>query len=372
MTQTDRANDIQRQPPTTEILDVAAFPGAVCVRPLSVDDAAEVARLINARERRITGTEPATDDDWRMMLTWPGVNPADDTRGLFDSEGDLVAFTFAALPAAPYTNGSFEVGVDDSLFPSGPDSGPGPNPTRRRCEEALISWALSTLRGRIPMAPADARVIAGTDVSDADTDRKHTLEGCGLSLNRYFLRMRIDFDGPPKVLDLPKEIEVRTLAEGADFRSIVLASDEAFADHYGHVSRDEKTLFEIWEHRRTSNHYDPSMWYVAYAGREVAAVCICSPHDDEDPTKGYVHNLGVRRPWRQQGLAAALLSRAFAEFFLRGKAGAALHVDAQSLTGATRLYERVGMREERRSAYYEIVLRDGRETRTMEAPASPG
>jgi ribosomal protein S18 acetylase RimI-like enzyme len=53
---------------------------------------------------------------------------------------------------------------------------------------------------------------------------------------------------------------------------------------------------------------------------------------------------GVRRPWRRRGLGLALLRRAFGEFQRRGERLVQLGVDAASPTGATRLYERVGMR----------------------------
>jgi hypothetical protein len=42
-----------------------------------------------------------------------------------------------------------------------------------------------------------------------------------------------------------------------------------------------------------------------------------------------------------------------------------LGVDAQSLTGATRLYERAGMRVVRESREYELLIRDGRDLRTL-------
>ena len=51
----------------------------------------------------------------------------------------------------------------------------------------------------------------------------------------------------------------------------------------------------------------------------------------------------MRPAWRGQGLAKVLLYRTFAEFFLRGFQVVKLDVDAQNETGATHLYERVGM-----------------------------
>jgi mycothiol synthase len=72
-----------------------------------------------------------------------------------------------------------------------------------------------------------------------------------------------------------------------------------------------------------------------------------------------VSELAVRCPWRRQGLGLALLRRAFAEFYSRGRRKVALAVDSQSLTGATRLYERAGMRDERLYSVYRKELRSG-------------
>jgi ribosomal protein S18 acetylase RimI-like enzyme len=61
----------------------------------------------------------------------------------------------------------------------------------------------------------------------------------------------------------------------------------------------------------------------------------------------------VLRPWRRRGLGRALLLQAFAAFRERGLARAALGVDAESLTGANRLYESAGMHVAARFDIYE-------------------
>ncbi len=61
---------------------------------------------------------------------------------------------------------------------------------------------------------------------------------------------------------------------------------------------------------------------------------------------GWVNLLGVRRPWRRRGVALALLQHSFREFYARDRRKVGLGVDAQSLTGATRLYEKAGMRSD--------------------------
>jgi ribosomal protein S18 acetylase RimI-like enzyme len=91
----------------------------------------------------------------------------------------------------------------------------------------------------------------------------------------------------------------------------------------------------------------------------MVANCWCTGNHEGDDMVGYVQSLGVRKPWRGRGIARNLLLHAFGEFRRRGKRGAALDADAHSLTGATRLYESVGMREVHRNAVYVKELRSG-------------
>jgi ribosomal protein S18 acetylase RimI-like enzyme len=114
--------------------------------------------------------------------------------------------------------------------------------------------------------------------------------------------------------------------------------------------------------------YDPSLWFVAMAGDRIAGFSLCYPSTDEDPELAWLQTLGVLRPWRKQGLGLALLHHTFGEFYRRGINKVGLGVDATSLTGATRLYERAGMHIHRQYNTYARVLRDGVElgTQTLE------
>jgi ribosomal protein S18 acetylase RimI-like enzyme len=71
---------------------------------------------------------------------------------------------------------------------------------------------------------------------------------------------------------------------------------------------------------------------------------------------GWVDALGVRRAYRGRGLAKALLYRTFGEFHARGVNRISLGVDAQNPTGATKLYESVGMRPELELVTFEKAL----------------
>jgi mycothiol synthase len=75
---------------------------------------------------------------------------------------------------------------------------------------------------------------------------------------------------------------------------------------------------------------------------------------------GWVGILGVLRDWRRRGIGRALLLHSFDEFRRRGLPRAGLGVDAESLTGANRLYESVGMHVVRRLDFFDKQLAPAR------------
>ncbi len=114
----------------------------------------------------------------------------------------------------------------------------------------------------------------------------------------------------------------------------------------------------------TDPFHDPSLWFAAFDGDQMAAICLCDPRIGAREDTALVNILGVRREWRKKGLGLAFLRHAFGEFYRRGIPRAILGVDAGSLTGATRLYERAGMKVERVQNTYAKVLREGKDLTT--------
>ena len=80
-----------------------------------------------------------------------------------------------------------------------------------------------------------------------------------------------------------------------------------------------------------------------------------------DDGSGLAIQLAVLRPWRKRGMGLALLRHTFAAFYQRGICQVGRGVDAQSLTGAQRLYERPGRHSAARFAGYEKGLRAGKD-----------
>jgi GNAT superfamily N-acetyltransferase len=112
--------------------------------------------------------------------------------------------------------------------------------------------------------------------------------------------------------------------------------------------------FEDWQHWLLGDDHDWSL-FLAEADREPAGVALCRPQPTE-PEIGSIRVVGVRRSWRRKGVGRALMLHAFADFRRRGMRGASLGVDAESLTGAQRLYTSVGMHVARESDIFERAL----------------
>ena len=162
---------------------------------------------------------------------------------------------------------------------------------------------------------------------------------------RRFWDMAIELDE-----ELPEPaLEIETFRD-EDAHAFHAALEEAFEDHWEHHA---ETFEEWWSRQRARPGYDPSCWFLIRDGEEIAAVV------RNDPNRlrgGYLGALGVRRPWRGRGYGRALLLYSFREFRLRGMSRATLGVDAANPTGATALYESVGMHVELENLVWERLL----------------
>ena len=211
---------------------------------------------------------------------------------------------------------------------------------RGRPSAELLDWAEARGREKSP------RVLCGGWSTNGELLAE--LERRGFKLIRHSQRMEVDLQNAPADVVLPKGIEMRTYRPG-DGRAFYDTYMESFADSW----EPSQETFEEWSHYLLdAPHFDPGLWLLAHEAGAPAGFAICHRHPGR-PKLGWVRILGVRRPWRRKGLGTALLLRAFAELRARGMTVAGLSVDAESLTGANRLYEDAGMRVAARFDIYE-------------------
>ncbi|MDQ3823257.1 MAG: GNAT family N-acetyltransferase [Actinomycetota bacterium] len=307
---------------------------SVSIRPPR--DPAEVARLVNAASRAEYGSDSYSEDEIRRWFSLPRL---DVQRDMFVAEEAGRPVAYADVGDAGENGEQFW--IDLCLPPDATDA------AGEKLVEAATRRAREIAAGRRP--EGDSRIIAGAASTNERAGR--LLASAGFRLYRQSYRMAIDLDGDLPEPRFPDGIEVRTLQPGEE-RAVFDAVEEAFRDSWDHVPG----VFEQWRHWLMEyESFDADLWWIARDGDEIAGFCLCRPHEGE-PGTGWVSSLGVRRPWRRRGLARALLLRSFHEFARRGFSRVALGVDAESLTGANRLYESAGMRPIRETHMYEKTL----------------
>jgi mycothiol synthase len=183
-----------------------------------------------------------------------------------------------------------------------------------------------------------------------DTAAPPLLTARGYREVRRFWEMTIELDDDPPpepVLDDGLRIELFSTELARAFHA---ALEEAFAEHWEH----QPEPYESWWQRQLAKpDHDPSLWFLVRDGDEVAAV---ARNDPERSGGGWIGALGVRPAWRGRGLAKALLLHSFREFHRRGERRVGLGVDSENATGATHLYESVGMANDSEQVVWEKVL----------------
>lgn len=176
-----------------------------------------------------------------------------------------------------------------------------------------------------------------SSVLEGDSRAWSLFAGLGYRPVRTFREMRVVLEHAPPSPVWPDGLVAAPFDPERDARAFHAAQQEAFADHWESKPRS----FDDWatDHLEAPG-FTPALWTVVSDGDEIAAGVICRP---ELFGAGWVDVLFTRRPWRRRGLGASLLTEAFGKFWAAGQPTVALGVDAESATGAFRLYERMGM-----------------------------
>ncbi len=301
-----------------------AVPAGIAIRPLTAEDIEAAAALLALDEQHSTGCPsklgPSDLTEWLSRAdfevdTW-----------VFEENGRFVGFGWHE----PHNPTAYAAGV---VHPEARGRGLG---------AALVQRAETRAR-----EAGAGRLHYG--VLAADAGAPGLLAAHGFREVRRFSVMMIELDGPPPEPSVPDSLTLETFTE-AGARAFYDALDASFQDHWEHQSRP---FDEWWEMRSSVPDFDSTLWFLVRDGEEVAAVVRNDPNRNGG---GWVGALGVRREWRGKGLGRALLYRTFGEFYDRGVNRISLGVDAENPTGATKLYESVGMTTELEQVVFEKAL----------------
>lgn len=319
------------------------YGGAIGAPP----DLGELVSLIERVDTDVQGSTTITLDTVSTMLGDPHLDPANDVAVIRTAEGALVG---AAMyeQRSPYVHSMTNGWVDPAHVGQGIGS-------------ALVAWARNRAESRIRRAPDEARVTMAFGTNDRNERAKRLFTREGFSIERYFLEMEVVLDTPVKASAKPEGVTVRTMRPEESVDDLSEAVTSAFRDHFGFTERPAEENAARWRQWRTSEMWDDDLVWLAEEGDRIVGVNVSLRFNGAKKDQGYVASLGVLPGWRGRGLARNLLTTSFSEYQRRGMTSVSLHVDADSITGATRLYTGVGMKEVEREVDYELELRPGKD-----------
>lgn len=321
----------------------ATFPG-VRLRPLTIGDAAEVVRLLNLAEQAEPTDSHYDVDDIVEEFNGPGVDLERNSLAV-ERDGQLLAY--AALEfRAP--EGVWMAYVSGSVDPAHRRSGLG---------RFLMGWletAAAAARDRHdPAVTAELKWY----VDDVAASERALAEAVDFVPRRWWYRMRRDLQLPVARVAQPVGVTIRPF-RSEDDEEVRQASNDSFADHWGSMPM---TPAEWNQHVSGNRNFRPDLSLVATdAQGAVIGFSLQAEYLAETAqngfTTGWVDRLGVVRSARKSGVATALLAAALQILTDHGYRRAELNVDADSPTGAGRVYTGVGFEVVDRCTTYQRAL----------------
>ena len=300
------------------------------VRAATLADVSIITDLVRRVSTAAIGVPDGSEDEVRDDLVGPRFDIGRDTALVIGSDGRVVVY------AQAHDEHDDRAFLDVFVSPDFADgmfaelSGAALSGAKNRIGEALSERGAITTTVSAGLYHGELRMLAA-------------YEAAGLSRERVYWRMSIDLelDALPLV-QRTAGVTIRPVDPDDDAvmaQALALRND-SFSEHHGHVDVDFDHYAQAW---RSAAKYDRSAWWFASLDGIAVGLCLGDEAKLEEGA-GYIQTLGVSKSARGRGIARALLLTAFEEYRSRGRQSVQLGVDSINETGATRLYESVGMK----------------------------
>ena len=313
------------------------LPAGYLLRRPEEKDAEAIVALLVACDIADSGYPDSTLEDLQADWTHPRFDRSRDTWTVTGPDRSIVGYAWA-WARVPHVDVQADVHVS-------------PDHRGKGIEFVLLDLLEGRGREHAVGAPAEATPNIAV-FAKAGSSLAAILEARAYARVRTYLRMTIDLKGESPAVPAPEGIEIRPFRMGVDEQAVHASIEESFAEHF----RFAPEPHDEWVSRRTGHpEFNPDLWFVAWEGQEAVGSALSYTFGD----LGWVRELGVRARWRGRGIGKALLLEAFRALHSRGWKRVSLGVDAENASGATRLYEGVGMFEEERHELYHLALRRG-------------
>lgn len=311
------------------------------IRTYRPTDLEEIVALINAADTVDQSQEGTSIQEKQEWLTVPGLIPEENVFIAEEDDGRIVGYAQLRLVQSD-AESSFRVRFQVHPIRRG-----------RGLEERILARLYARAQERLPECTSPV-IHFSTHTYGSDKERLALLEQFGMrEIRRSWLMVHPSLDDIPEPR-FPAGIRTRAYRVRDDDVAMHRADTEVFRDHWGHV--DEP--LERWLHYMSSPSVKPELSVIAEDEKgQIAGFCMVAINDDENRRlglkRGWIDILGVRRPYRRQGLGTALLQQGIRNIRAAGLNRAVLGCDAENLTGATRVYKRMGFQVDK----IQIIMR---------------
>lgn len=334
------------------------FTPEIALRPAEAADIEAIAEVVNAHSQERLGTKRVLIDP-RGRLRFARYVPFNAEKVVATTAaGRVIAFAYLAHEP-PYI--ASELGIEVH-----------PDYHQAELEPRLLAWAEERARQILSLSPPEAKVVLQCNCFATDQQTQAWLAQAGYHRVREWIHLDIEMAEAPPSPVWPEGVRVRLMDQSRDWPVVGAALLEAFIDHWGYIQPLETGPEEEGDSPPldTTEEDDPyfnsrAFCFVALYGDEVIGSCLGNQKTVEWPGSGKIGSLSIRRPYRGQGIAKALILHSLGAFYRHGIRRVITDTDGNSFTGANYLYQAVGMKIFRRERLYEKALRDGRELRAL-------
>jgi mycothiol synthase len=310
------------------------LPPGYTQRPAGEADIDAVTELLRAFDIADFGEPDTPRDEITETFVSPFTDSELDTRLIIGADGSAAGWG-ALQSITPTTSQDYFARVH-------------PDHRGRGLGSALVDWGEARARERLHVGER-SRFLATT--SSTDEAGRALMEVKELRHARSFWHMERPLGPEERPASVPSGVTLRPFDPASEWPIFHELVESAFAEHWGFESVTLEQHQRLWT---SSPAWRPELVVFAEVDGRPVGVVASTVMDFEGV--GWIGELGVLREHRGRGIAQALLHRAFADFSALGLTRARLNVDSENATGATRLYERVGMTVRREWMVFEKVL----------------
>ncbi len=319
--------DTTLYPPKPKILE------GYQIRPIEQDDSQAINRMLLEIEAVDQRSIIDTLEDRQRDFSAPDTNPKTDTLLVLAPNSQAAGMGWIFTPAEP--------GQEYVCFLWGEVH---PQHRRQGLGEFILSWLEARASQILSAFPNDRPHVMRTEIKSDHQDRIDLHESHGFSAVRSSYRMQRDLTLPIDQPDLPPAFRLIDWDTRRNEEALQVFN-ESFSDHWGFIPLPA----ELWQSVHPEHEDfrpDLSCMVISAKNKELVGISVNKVNRAENQARGsqegWIMDLGVRQPWRKQGIATAMLNASMQAFKADGLTTAGLGVDTENLTGALRIYERLG------------------------------